>query len=123
MEITKTEFQVTASEFMAFIEPDIGLWDVSICESLKGDGKEYRVKFWLKTSDGVEAYVAHEYGNMLITISSDYWFYLDRINEDKKTGWSFFKQLQEKSWIKDHHLDLIKELERVFANCIAYDVK
>jgi len=123
MEIKKTKFPVTASEFMAFIEPDIGLWDVSICESLEGDEKEYRVKFWLKTNDGIEAYVAHEYGNMLVTIDDDYWFYLDRLHEERKTVWSWLQHIQGKIWIKEIHSYLIKELERVFANCTAYDVK
>jgi hypothetical protein len=107
------DFGFTA-DFLAAIADELEGWQVAIVEAEPGDLAERRVVFWLASDPERRAYVAHEYGRLIVTLRDSYHFDLDRLHEYAPKGWSWPQQVQGKRWCQDEHLDLLLTLEALF---------
>lgn len=105
----------TAADFLAAITPELDGWQVAIVDAEPGDTAERRIVFWLASDPERRAYVAHEYGRLIVNfLGGSYHFNLDRLHEPMERGWSWIQQIEEKSWCQDEHLDLLLALDALF---------
>lgn len=106
----------SAGEFLDAIQDDLDSWNVSIEPAEPDDNTSaLRTVFRrAKDMDGL-AYVAYEYGRMIVTIDKEYHFGLSRINEGRGV-WPWSKQLAEKEWVCKSQMELVLHLEELFKN-------
>lgn len=106
----------SAGEFLDAIQDELGSWNVSIEPSEPDDNTSaLRTVFRnAKDMDGL-AYVAYEYGRMIVTIERGYHFDLDRLTSDRES-WPWSSQLAEKEWVCKSQMELVLHLEELFKN-------
>ena len=110
------KFPATAAELLQCLEQQgqRDAWDVSTQPAESDDTTSTsRVVFTLKPATMASAYVAHEFGDVLVTLDADYWFALNRLHEDYPR-WTWQKQVGEKSWCKAVHIQLLDALVALF---------
>jgi len=109
----KMTFPTCAAEFLSAISHDLEIWQVAIIDAeIDDEQNKSRVVFWLASDTVMTAYVANEYGRMIVNISGAYHFDLNRINENLEYTW--LKHLLNKGWATDHQIELVKKLEKLF---------
>lgn len=110
----KPKLPKTAAEFLAAIAADLEAWQVAIVEAEPDDTSPRRVMFWLDSDPERRAYIAHEHGRLIVTLGGGYHFDLDRLHEHHALGWSWVRQMQDKSWCRPEHVELLLALEDLF---------
>ena len=100
-----------ASDVLRLLETsgELDQWDIAVVQSERDDPNPVRVVFSLKGDDWRQAYVAHEFGRLIVTVNGWYHFDLDRLHEHVPPH-TWVRQLEEKTWCTDEHLRLIERL-------------
>lgn len=100
-----------ASDFLRLLETsgELDQWDIAVVQSERDDPNPVRVVFSLKGDDWRQAYVAHEFGRLIVTVNGWYHFDLDRLHENGP-GYTWITHLSQKIWFTAAHRELIERL-------------
>lgn len=122
--MTAPSYPKRASDFLRLIERagDLDQWDIACVESEWGDPGRTRVIFFLRDDDWRRAYVAHEFGRLIVTVNGSYHFDLDRLHENGP-DYTWITHLSEKIWFTAAHRELIERLYRLFTATVPNDRK
>jgi hypothetical protein len=112
---TAQPFPTTASGFLQRIEAcgQLRRWRIHTERAEPHDRDATRQVFTLDGTGMKDAYVAAEFGMVLVTLDGWYWLELNRLHENYP-AWSWRQQIEEKSWCTDDHLLLRDALIELF---------